>query len=138
MKLVHIVHAGNSAFSDQQSSQLVFESLATAKRFAKNDLAIDLVSTQFHGNQSALSTDVIPLRTLERCILDYIGIRSEHKLPFLKDILDRACEYAAPTDYIIYSNADISPQPHFYLAIKDMLENQCDALAIKFQPSSNR
>src|SRR5690606_22501294 len=39
---------------------------------------------------------------------------------------------------IIYSNADISPQPHFYLAIKDMLENQCDALAIKLQPSSNR
>lgn len=62
-------------------------------------------------------------------ILDVKPQSNTKKLPFIKDILD-ALYQNSQAEYLIYTNADIILQPHFYQAVAAYLQQGHDALII--------
>jgi hypothetical protein len=140
LKLTHIINPVKvKSASDLFIAQpITFESLKRAKTFASNEVQIDLIATQFPEDHSIIPPYITKVQDLDRSILDYGNFRSGKKLPFLKDILDRAFEHAESGDYIIYTNIDISLQPYFYLAVRDLIDNHYDALVINRRTISSQ
>ena len=69
-------------------------------------------------------------RDLQRDIRDIEAFKCARSLPLLFDVLDRAAEDANPEDFIIYTNADICLQPHFYDVIHNLLSSGFDAITV--------
>lgn len=65
---------------------------------------------------------------LKRASRDLKSFGTERSLPLLFDILTSAANCDA--DYVIFTNVDICPVPHFYCTVDELLARGCDALVI--------
>jgi len=65
---------------------------------------------------------------LKRASRDLKSFGTERALPLLFDILTGAANCDA--DYVIFTNVDICPVPHFYCTVDALLARGCDALVI--------
>jgi hypothetical protein len=100
--------------------QLTFSSLRNALLFTGTQPSVQLASAQFGEDRPTIPADFWLTEDLDRSILDFGEFAPPRKLPLLADILRRAyTEFE--TDYVIYSNADIAIQPHFYRALGTLL-----------------
>jgi len=139
IRITHIINPVKvSPKSDLFVAQPVtFETMRRAKEFAKKDVDVNLLSTCYEED-----TDIIPeyfaqTENLDRSILDFDDFTVKRKLPLLRDILDRAVAHDAAADYIIYTNVDIAVMPHFYLFVKQKIEEGHDAFVINRRTISN-
>lgn len=132
IKLTHIINPVNvPETSDLFVAQPVtFETLKRAKEFAKQEVKIHLITTQFPEDHSIIPEFFTKTKDLDRSVLDFGAFEKKRKLPLLQDILDRAVDYDSEADYIIYTNVDIAVQPHFYSFIKQKIEEGHDAFVI--------
>ncbi|MEQ9287548.1 MAG: hypothetical protein RIG77_11595 [Cyclobacteriaceae bacterium] len=116
MKLIHIINpvkVGEN--SDLFIAQpITFQSLIRAKGFCGSPQNIELLSAQFEEDQAIIPDFIDTTPDLTRSILEHGHVNTKKKLPFIKDILDRAYNNSREGDYIIYSNVDIALQPFFY------------------------
>jgi hypothetical protein len=132
LTLTHIINPINvPETSDLFVAQPVtFETLKRAKEFAKQEVKVHLITTQFPEDHSIIPEFFTKTKNLDRSVLDFGTFEKIRKLPMLQDILDRAVDYHSEADYIIYTNVDIAVQPHFYSFIKQKIEEGYDAFVI--------
>ncbi len=130
MKLAHLINPAefpsNSAL--QFAQKVTFKCIVRAANEAK-EVKLELLTTQFEEDEK-----VVPLhfRKLSNLRLHTGAINSDlskRKLPFLKEILNKA-KALREADYLIYSNIDIALMPYFYQEVQRQLESGHDALVI--------
>jgi hypothetical protein len=109
---------------------VTFETLKRAKEFAKEEVKVNLVTTQYPEDRAIIPDFFSQATNLDRSVLDFGHFKKQRKLPLLADILERAVSFDAAADYIIYTNVDIAVQPHFYLFVKQKIEEGHDAFVI--------
>lgn len=135
MKLAHIlnpikVEKTRDLFFQQP---IVRESILNAKRFASSlpDLEIQLVQTGYIEDQDVIdSPEWMKTELLEESILDYGEFKIDRKLPLFKDIIDRLVTAVPDADYYIQTNTDIGLMPHFYVLVRDLVEDGLDSFCI--------
>lgn len=95
------------------SQQLTFNTLRYARIFSNQQPSVQLATAQFSEDRRFIPSHFHRTADLTRSVLDFNHFHPLRKFPLLSDILQRAYEEFS-SDFVIYSNADISVQPHFY------------------------
>jgi hypothetical protein len=131
IKLAHIVNPVHVAeTSDLSVAQpITFETMRRAQRFAVGEVDVALYAAHYPEDRPVVPHDFQHTQDLERSVLDVGIFRQPRKLPLLQDILARL-HAASDADYLIYTNVDIGVQPHFYLGIRDLIEQGYDAFVV--------
>jgi hypothetical protein len=101
-----------------------------AREFAKDEIEVDLVTTQYPEDHELIPSYFAIAPDLERSVMDLGSFTKQRKLPLIKDLLERAAAFSPEADYIIYTNVDIALQPYFYLFVKQQIEAGLDAFVI--------
>jgi hypothetical protein len=108
---------------------VTFQTMRTARDFAAGQVSAELVATFYPEDAPAAPDGFAHTPHLEASVLDHGTFAHQRKLPLIKDILDQLYE-ASEAKYLIYTNVDISLQPHFYLAVERFITQGYDALVI--------
>lgn len=130
MKIAHIVNpVVVSPESDLFVAQpLTFKSMLNSKRSLKRQLDVELMTVAYEEDNAIHPRKFKKLPDLRRSVLDVGEFNKKRKLPLIKDILDAAIKNT-DSEFIIYTNSDISLMPYFYEAVADYLL-EYDALVI--------
>lgn len=143
MKISHIINPVKvSESSDLFHAQpMTFQSMIESKKYAlerihgmhviKNPYdSIELLAAYFEEDEELITDHFIKTTPLKSSLLDVITPRKPRKLPFIKDILDKAAERCTNEDYIIYSNVDIALTKEFYTKVIQYIELGHDAIIV--------
>lgn len=132
MRIAHIINPVrvNSSSDLFVAQPVTFESMRRAATHASGSVNVDLYTAQFPEDSEIIPDFFRKTPDLSRSIRDVALLDHAKKLPLIKDILDRLYEADPHADYLIYSNVDIALQPHFYIAVKQYIEQGFDALVI--------
>jgi len=134
MSKLSIAHIVNPVFvnrdSDLYAAQPVtFETMRRAGNFAKKEVKVRQFAAFFPEDKKIVPKGLIKTKPLDRSVLDIKNFIRKRKLPLIKDILDRLYK-KSKADYFIYTNVDIALMPHFYLAVKNIIEQGYDGFVI--------
>jgi hypothetical protein len=133
--MISLAHIINPAVVDKSSDLFIaqpitFETMRTAREFSGNQAEIGLYAVQFPDEpRPALPREFCRLTDLKRSVADIRTFKQRRKLPLMRDILDSLFE-ASQAEYLIYTNADIALQPHFYLLASRLARKGYDAFII--------
>lgn len=129
--LAHIVNpALVPPSSDLSVAQpITFATMSAAQTFATGHAEVELYSAQFPEDHAAVPPGFIKTPDLTRSVLDLRRFKLERRLPLLRDILDRLSD-STDAEYLIYTNADIALQAHFYVTVGAILRQGFDACVI--------
>ncbi len=133
MRIAHIVNplaAGPE--SDLRTAQpITFETMRIARDFAAGRADVTLLAIQLEGEEAPpLPAAFTRLPPLTRTVADLHTFARPRPLPLIRDILDTLFTGTTDADHLVYSNVDISLQPHFYLTVQRLIEQGHDAFAI--------
>jgi len=130
-KFAHIVNiAAFPENSDLRFAQsITLETMQIARDFAAATINTSLLSAQYPEDRDAVPDQITATRDLDRSVLDIGNFRVKRKLPFIKDILERAYE-TVESDYIIFTNVDIGLLPNFYTSVASLIEAGFDSFVI--------
>lgn len=131
-EIAHIIHPClPPPGSDLHVAQpITFATMLAARDFAEGQVAVQLYAVKQHDEDFALPIGFMPTPDLTRSVYDLGKFQQKRKLAFIQDILDRLYAAAEHADYLIYTNVDIALQPHFYVAVNQLLDQGYDALVI--------
>ncbi len=130
-KIAHIINPVIvSEASDLFVAQpITFETMRMAKKFAEGQVEVALFTAQFTEDRALVPEGFQLTPDLDRSVLDLGNFQKPRKLPLLVDILNRL--YAATdAEYFVYTNADISLVPNFYLTVNALIDKRYDAFVI--------
>jgi len=132
MRLLHIVNPVKVGKTSDlyQAQPITFETMRSAKEFAADEVAVNLVTTQYPEDHSIIPEFFTKTKDLDRSLLDFGTFDKPKKLPVLKDIFKRATDQDPAADYIIYTNVDIALYPSFYSTIAAYIKSGYDAICI--------
>jgi tetratricopeptide (TPR) repeat protein len=132
IKIAHIINPVIvKESSDLYIAQpITFTTMKTARQQASGKVDVTLYTAQYPEDRAIIPESFIQTPDLDRSILDIANFQEPRKLPLIKDILDRLYEAAPDADYLIYTNADIALQPHFYTEVAKIIEQGYDAFVI--------
>ncbi len=132
IKIAHIINPVIvNEFSDLHIAQpIAFATMQTAQKQAEGKVDVTIYTAQYPEDRAIIPESFIQTPDLDRSILDIAKFQLPRKLPLIKDILDRLYEAAPDADYLIYTNADIALQPHFYTEVAKIIEQGYDAFVI--------
>ena len=138
-KIAHIV---NPVLVDNSSDLFVaqpitFETMRSACTFTAGQVEVELYTAQYPEDHPVVPAGFGRTPDLEESVLDYGRFQKHRKLPLLRDILDRLYQ-ASEAEYLVYTNVDISLQPHFYLALSQFIEAGYDAFVINRRTISDQ
>ena len=127
------VHLVNPVFVSKPhplavAQEVTFECMRVAKSCAPA-LEITHMSAQYPEDHRIIPPAFQRTKDLTRSILDHELIEPQRKLPFLHDLLERAWA-ESDADYVIFSNVDISPVPHFYTAVDALIKSGLSSFSI--------
>lgn len=131
-KIAHIINPIQvPETSDLYIAQpITFESIRGAKSHTAHKLTVNLFTAQYNEDLGMVPDGFEKTPNLNRSVLDFDQFHHYRKLPLLKDILDRLYQNAGDANFLIYTNVDIGLQPHFYLAVNDLINAGFDAFVI--------
>ena len=139
MKIAHIINPVKVDFSESEESKksylyvaqpVTFNSMLNAKKHAKENVEIELYTTQFREDREIIPSGFSITEDLEKDIHDYVDlpVRSR-KLPRIKDILYKLYENSN-AEYFIYTNVDIGLYENFYNRIEEIITQGYDGFCI--------
>jgi hypothetical protein len=140
--MVTLAHIVNPVIVGESSDLLIaqpitFETMRIARAFAQGHVEVTLLTAQYPEDRPLVPEGFRMTPDLVRSVLDVGTFRKQRKLPLLKDILDRLYE-GTDAEYLLYSNVDIALQPHFYIAVKHLIDHGYDAFVINRRTISHR
>ena len=103
--------------------------MRVAKEAARQQVQVDLFTTQFPEDHSIIPDYFTKAPDLERSAADFTKFTHPKKLPLIRDLLDRLYD-ASDAPYLIYTNVDIALQPHFYLEVARKIREGLDTFII--------
>jgi hypothetical protein len=130
---IRVAHFVNPILLDANSElgfaqKISFESFEYALNHYRGDADIRFYSLQYKEDRVIIPSFITPLPDLDRSIQNMGTFSDTRNLPLLSDILDRM--KTIDTDYYIYTNIDISLQPHFYDFVTQQIKNNIDGFMI--------
>ncbi len=128
--ILHVINpypADAHSWSGKQQ-YATYRSMEAAKTFY--DGKIKLISIQHRDDPDLTPSGFQRGSDLDRTVQDVRQFVHPQPLPLLFDILERGAELAGPDDYIVYTNSDINLMPHFYSAVRDLINSGFDAINI--------
>lgn len=131
MKIAHIINPVRvKKTSDLYAAQPVtFEAMKQAREFAAPHVEVEQYAAAFPEDQSLIPGHLQKTSPLDRSIMDFPGPNDGRKLPLIKDILDRLYQQSR-ADYVIYTNVDIAPMPHFYVTLDYLIRQGYDTFIV--------
>jgi|GEM_PF-778732 len=139
IRILHIVNpVAAKPESDLAVAQPVtFAAMTTARSWAESrDPAVQvrLAAAGYPEDAAVVPDGFDMLPDLQRSAMDVRTFQKARKLPVLWDILERGRDAAAdsdtPAEWLIYTNVDIAPMPHFYLLVAALVRKGYDAAII--------
>lgn len=115
---------------------IVFDSIKKARDFAKKNISVELLTTQFREDREIIPEHFKILDDLDRSFLE--DGEQEYKLPYIVDILDKAYESILDADYLIHSETDIGLMPFFYDTIDALVKQGYDAIIVNCRCIANK
>lgn len=112
---------------------ITIESMHVARSFAhaQGGVSVKLLAAQLRDDpRMELAPDFLRTRDLSRTVADMVHLPNPRPLPLIADILERAAETSPDSDFLVYTNVDIGLQPHFYLAVAQIIQSSCRAFII--------
>ena len=97
---------------------------------AAHDGPVRLLNIQSAGDPDQTPEGFARGPDLSRSVLDVAPLEPARPLPLLFDVLENGAAEAGEQDYLVFTNADICLQPHFYAAVSDLIDRGFDALVI--------
>jgi hypothetical protein len=130
VKLAHIINPVKvNESSDLHVAQPVtFRTMLKAKEYSTLNKKVNLYAVGYEEDVNFIPKGFKILPNLINSVMDYGNFQNRRKLPLIADILN-SCT-SIDTDYIIYTNADISLQPYFYDYIFHKIHDGSDSLII--------
>ena len=131
MRIAHIINPVKvNRPSDLYFAQpITFETMRIAREFAGGKVEVSQFAAAFPEDLPIIPDHLGKTRPLERSILDFQGPANGRKLPLIKDILDRLFRETR-AHYLIYTNVDIAPMPHFYVSLERIIRQGHDAFIV--------
>jgi len=112
-----------------RAQEVTVRALRAAQEFAAGTLAVALHSAVFAEDRHLVPDFFGSVTVLHRSILDCTADHNGRRLPLLADIL-AGLRGDGRADYYVFTNADISPQPFFYLALARLVAQGYDGLIV--------
>lgn len=135
MKIAHVVNPfkcspDNSGYL-YYAQPITFKTMHVAQLKAKKEnIDVKLYSVNYQEDDEIIPEYFIKLPNLKKSTKEiFPTINNNKKLPIIQEIFDLILE-KTNTDYIIFTNVDISLQPHFYTEVKKIIESGLDSFII--------
>lgn len=131
MTFAHVVNP----FTPRPGSDLVYAqpmtlaSMDQAAEFARGKAGVELWAACYPEDTAVVPAGWKQTPVLTRSVMDVGTFPVNRKLPILRDILDRL-HSESRADYFVYTNVDISLQPHFYVAVAELIARGYESFAI--------
>jgi hypothetical protein len=135
-RLGHVVNWFNG---DEESRQMQAETARTMRVAARQtsgpaeeapEFDCRLLACVERGQISTIPLGFRPTQPLSQSVLDVGAFGVSRPLPLLFDILEAGAGAADSEGFLIFSNADICLQPHFYSMVRALLAKGFDSLII--------
>jgi hypothetical protein len=139
VRFTHIVnpYLGQNAGDDRTVQELTFETMRMAARVAAPSVTVRCVGVAQAHEVELVPPDFIAAEPLTRTVTDFATFAHPRAMPLVFDILDHGIavpeeplEIPGCEDFIIFTNTDISLQPHFYLAVAGFVKAGYDVVDI--------
>ena len=129
-RFIHVVNpfTGGKPEGIDQTQKVTIEGMAKAKAYSDADVSLIFALENGDGHLSFDCGESI--ECINRYVGDVADFESNKKLPLLYDIIGSALSQADDEDYIVYTNVDIIPVPHFYDALEEIAKRGIDAFSI--------
>ena len=130
-QIAHIINPFKAKEGSELSiiQPITFESMRRAVEYAKDVVDVELFTAQYSEDHPIIPDYFTRTPDLNQSSIDLPNIKTGHKLPFLKDILDQL--YAnSKADYFVYTNVDIGLMEPFYAVINTFIDQGHDAFII--------
>jgi len=129
MRIAHLVNPVKVTPDRDLSWQqpITFDSMCIARRFAKKEADVEPVACFYPEDEDMVPDWFTKTEPLTESTEGKFEIW--RRLPYFKEMLDRLYD-ASDADYFIQTNADIGLYPHFYLLIKELIEDGNDSFCI--------
>ena len=138
-KIAHVINPFRvSDNSDLFHAQpITFETMRKAKRKCQAEVDVTLYSAHYLEDVDIIPKDFIPLKPLNKSILDVGKFKLQRKLPLIADILSRLYKIT-DAEYLVYTNVDIALMPTFYTAVNQFIRKGHDAFIINRRTISTK
>lgn len=131
-RFAHIVntYACPSGSNGDLTQKTTFAAMTAARNFTAGKAEVEFISVHEARDADSVPDFFRKAAVLTRTAPDLHRFQVARPLPLLFDILERGIAAADGADFIIFTNADICPMPHFYRAVSELLDLGFDCLTI--------
>ncbi len=136
MRILHIINPFHAPDGSEHAiaQAVTLESIRRAHAHAAAaGLEVVPVGVGFPEDLDLITPPLLPAPALTRSVIEVADFPTTKKFPLIADLLCHGasvCPDPAPDDLIIYTNLDISLQPHFYTSVADLYRRQPTAHVI--------
>lgn len=136
MRIVHIINPFHAPDGSEHAiaQAVTLESIRRAHAHAAaSGLEVIPVGVGFPEDLDLVTPPLVAAPALTRSVIDAADFPTTKKFPLITDLLSHGASVApdpSPDDLLIYTNLDISLQPHFYNAVADLYAHQSPAHVI--------
>jgi hypothetical protein len=130
-RFVHLCNPYGKARTKTEilTQEVTYAAMHRAREFGPNDKStVEFLGAVFPGDEDYALEHFDRTFQLQRSAKDVKAFGTERPLPLLFDIL-RGAE-GSVADFVVFTNVDICPVPHFYRSIEALLNHGFDALVI--------
>lgn len=122
-QFTHIINpfAVPSGSEHDIAQRVSFASLRNSVAYAEeHGVSVEVLAVCYPEDAPAVEAPARLLPPLERSVQDIRAIKPVRKFPLLVDILEAGARHGVG-EYLVFTNIDISTQPHFYVEVQKIL-----------------
>lgn len=128
MRFTHILNPFQAPEGSEHAiaQAVTFESIRRAvSQSTSKGIAVTPVCVAFPEDLDLVSPPFVAAPPLERSVIDIAPFKTEKRLPLVADLIALGAGATPEGDdhFIVYTNLDISLQPHFYEALTGLLSS---------------
>jgi len=130
-RYVHVCHPYSEGHTNSEvlTQEVTYSAMHRAREVCRGTgLEIEFLGAVFPKDKDYASKYFDRTFTLERSAKDIGSFGTERPLPLLFDIIGGAAAHSA--DYVVFTNVDICPVPHFYRTLDGLLARGFDGLVV--------
>lgn len=130
MRLAHIInpYAAPAGSLAALAQPLSFAAILAAQKF--HGETVSTIAVRYPDERLELPPGFIDCPKLSRSAADLRRFKVPRRLPLIGDIVSAGPAEAEGADYLVFTNMDICPMPHFYGAVVQLVRQGFDAIVI--------
>ena len=127
MRIIHIINPFHAPEGSEHAiaQTVTMESIRRAHAHAHEaGIKVVPVGVAFQEDLDLIASPFVASDALERSVIDVADFKTTKRFPLIGDLLEsgaRAAGSSLDGDLLVYTNLDISLQPHFYEAVAELV-----------------